>query len=75
MVEAVLHAGAWRVEPAWLDRDGTGARTWWLAHDPWGGEQWVTTAGLQELLHRHGLDFGDLSTTAPRLDDPDDGCE
>ena len=73
----VLHAKGWRVESAWIDRDGTGERTWNLAVDPYGVERWCTTSQLQELLHRHGLDIGDLTLTSepPRIVDPDDGCE
>ncbi|HTJ35700.1 MAG TPA: hypothetical protein VL738_20970 [Dactylosporangium sp.] len=65
MVEAVLHADGWRVEAIWCDRDGTGDRMWHRAVDPWGAEHWVTTSQLQELLHRHGLDVGDLTPVAP----------
>lgn len=64
-----LHAGGWLVEPAWLDRAGTGERMWHRAVDPWGGERWCTTSQLQELLHRHGLDVGDLTARRPRLSD------
>lgn len=72
----MLHAGGWRVEPCWLDLDGTGERAWYRAVDPWGAEHWVTTAQLQELLHRHGLDVGDLTfEQPPRLTDSRDGCE
>lgn len=73
----VLHAAGWRVEPTWCDRDDTGARNWFLAVDPHGAEHWCTTSQLQALLHRHGLDIGDLAFTPspPRLRDPDDGCE
>ncbi|WP_238015009.1 hypothetical protein KZZ52_33745 [Dactylosporangium sp. AC04546] len=63
----VLHASGWTVESVWLDRDGTGPRSWNRVVDPWGGERWCTTSQLQELLHRHGLDIGDLQfASAPR---------
>lgn len=72
----VLHAGDWRVESCWLDLDGRGERSWNRVIDPWGAERWCTTSQLQELLHRHGLDVGDLTFARPlRLTDPDDGCE
>jgi hypothetical protein len=76
----VLYAGGWRVESAVFDRDGTGERTWNHVVDPYGAEYWRTTSGLHELLHRHGLDIGDLTLTAPapmppRLTDPHDECE
>jgi hypothetical protein len=75
-VGTLLYAGGWRVESVWLDRDGTGARTWNLAVDPDGVEHWRTTSGLQELLHRHGLDIGDLAPRLPpRRTDPHDACE
>ncbi|GAA3250950.1 hypothetical protein ACFO1B_43890 [Dactylosporangium siamense] len=82
MAITVLYAEGWRVESAVLDRDGTGERTWNLAVDPDGAEYWRTTSGLQELLHRHGLDVGDLTLAPPasipvpsRLTDPHDECE
>ncbi len=75
-MSTVLHAGGWRVEETWLDRDGRGARTWYRAVERWGAEHWCTTAKLQERLHADGLDFGDLRFEAPqRLVDADDGCE
>ncbi|MET7395341.1 hypothetical protein ABZS66_17805 [Dactylosporangium sp. NPDC005572] len=61
----VLHADGWTVESSWLDRDGTGERNWNRVIDPWGAEHWCTTSQLQELLHRHGLDIGDLTYAAP----------
>lgn len=76
-MEAALYAGGWRVESVWIDRDGTGERTWNRAVDPHDVEHWCTTSALQELLRRHGLDIGDLAPApAPaRVTDPDDGCE
>lgn len=72
----VLHAGGWRVESTWLDRDGMGERAWNRVIDPWGAEHWCTTSQMQELLRRHGLDVGDLRLTeVPRLTDRHDGCE
>ena len=72
----VLHARDWQVEAVWCDLDGRGERTWHQVTDPWGAERWCTTSQLQELLHRHGLDVGDLSMVEPpRLTDPRDGCE
>jgi hypothetical protein len=71
-----LHAGGWTVEPAWLDLDGRGERAWHRTVDPWGGERWCTTSQLQELLHRHGLDVGDLTMREPaRIADRGDECE
>jgi hypothetical protein len=81
MDATVLYAEGWRVESTYLDRDGTGERTWNRAIDPYGVEHWRTTSGLQDLLHRHGLDIGDLTLAPPpeppplRLTDPDDACE
>ncbi|WP_426513333.1 hypothetical protein ACPPVO_23570 [Dactylosporangium sp. McL0621] len=72
----VLHVGGWRVEETVGDHDGTGARTWFEAVDPWGAVSFVTVGGLQQLLHRHGLDVGDLRMVPPdRLSQFDDGCE
>jgi hypothetical protein len=78
-------AGAWTVESTWVDLDGGGERMWNRAIDPYGIEHWFTTSQLQEILHREGLDIGDLvpvrpptrtrRTAPPRLTDPDDGCE
>lgn len=65
MVEAVLYAGDWQVEACWVDLDGSGERAWHRVIDPWGGERWCTTSQLQELLHRHGLDVGDLTPIMP----------
>jgi len=70
----VLHAGGWLVEPCWLDLDGRGERTWHRAVDPWGAERWCTTSQLQELLHRYGLDVGDLSVGRPQVSDLGDRC-
>jgi hypothetical protein len=64
-VEVVLHAGGWRVESVWIDRDGTGERSWNRAVDLYGAEYWCTTSQLQELLHRHGLDIGELTFVCP----------
>ncbi|GAA2347180.1 hypothetical protein [Dactylosporangium salmoneum] len=77
MVEAVLHAGGWRVEAVWCDRDGTGERMWHLAADPRGGEYWVTTSQLERLLRRSGLDIGDLTpvTTPTQTVRGSDRCE
>ncbi|WP_432983078.1 hypothetical protein [Dactylosporangium sp. CA-233914] len=77
MGTTVLYAPGWRVESAVFDRDGTGERTWNRAIDSDGVEYWHTTSGLQELLHRHGLDIGDLTLASapPRITDPDDACE
>ncbi|MGI5247610.1 hypothetical protein [Dactylosporangium sp. CA-139066] len=66
MVEAVLHADGWRVEAVWCDLDDSGDRMWHRAVDPWGAKHWCTTSQLQELLHRHGLDVGDLTPVATR---------
>lgn len=64
------------MEETWLDLDGRGERTWFRAVDRWGAEHWCTVARLQELLHRDGLDIGDLTFVEPeRLVDADDGCE
>jgi hypothetical protein len=72
----VLHADGWRVEETVCDFDDTGSRTWYEAIPPWGGQLFVTTGGLQQLLHRHGLDVSDLRMVAPdRLSELDDGCE
>jgi hypothetical protein len=73
----VHYARGWQVEPTWIDRDGTGERTWSRAVDPHGAERWCNTSQLQDLLHRDGLDIGDLTPgpQPPRLTDPDDGCE
>jgi hypothetical protein len=73
----MLHAGSWQVESVWIDRDGTGGRTWNRAVEPDGVEHWCTTSQLQELLHRNGLDIGDLVAAPPplRISDRDDGCE
>ena len=75
----MLYARGWRVESAVFDRDGTGERTWNRAVGPHGEEYWRTTSGLQELLHCHGLDIGDLtlapSPSPPRLTDPQGDCE
>lgn len=71
----VLYAGGWRVESVWLDRDGTGPRTWNRCEPPWGGEVWLTNAALQEALHADGLDFGDLAYASPgRVDGRGDRC-
>jgi hypothetical protein len=44
--------------------------------NPWGGKRWCTTSQLQELLHRHGLDVGDLTMREPaRIADLGDRCE
>jgi hypothetical protein len=72
----VLHADGWRVEETVCDLDDTGTRTWFEAVPPWGGQHFVTVGGLQQLLHRHGLDIGDLRMVTPdRLGEYDDGCE
>jgi hypothetical protein len=71
-----LHAGGWTVEAVWLDLDGRGERAWHRTVDPWGGERWCTTPQLQELLHRHGLDVGDLTMREPvRITDRGDDCK
>ncbi|MFB9187342.1 hypothetical protein ACFFX1_55240 [Dactylosporangium sucinum] len=61
----VLHAGGWRVESCWLDLDGCGERAWNRATDRHGVVRWLTTAQLQEALHRDGLDVGDLVLEHP----------
>lgn len=63
----VLRAGDWRVEAVWLDLDDRGERMWHRVVPPCGGETWLTTSQLQELLHRHGLDVGDLVPAAPAI--------
>jgi hypothetical protein len=76
VVGVVLHAGGWRVEETVGDFDDTGRRTWFEAVDPMGRQHFVTTGGLQQLLHRDGLDVADLRMVAPdRLSEFDDGCE
>lgn len=73
---AVWVAGPWRVESVRLDR-GTGLRDWIELSR--GTERVYCTgaAALYEHLHRHGLDFDDLTPAdaAPVLRDPRDGCE
>jgi hypothetical protein len=72
----VLHVDGWRVEETVGDFDDTGARTWFEAIDPSGGQHFVTTGGLQQLLRREGLDVADLRMVPPdRLSEFDDGCE
>nr|BFE64618.1 hypothetical protein GCM10020063_091440 [Dactylosporangium thailandense] len=72
----VLHANGWRVEETVGDFDDSGRRTWFEAVSPLGARSFVTLAGLQRLLHAHGLDVGDLRMVPPdRLSEFDDGCE
>jgi hypothetical protein len=76
MESMLLHAGGWRVETTWCDRDDTGPRIWCRAVGPDDEVRWCTMSQLQELLYRHGLDIGDLTACRPGArDEPEDGCE